>query len=57
MIEISRTLNNEIEKLIQDDAVKQEFGYSSIQNFVVEAIEGAIEGAIEADKDIVLITD
>jgi len=40
MIEIPRTLNNEIESFIQDDAVKREFGYTSVMDFVIEAIEG-----------------
>ena len=50
-IPIPRTLNEQIESFIQDDCVKREFGFSSVQDFVVEAIEGELY----ADKDIVLM--
>ena len=52
-IQISNTLNREIEKLINDDFVKREFGYTSVDDFVVYSIEGNIE----ADKDIAMIKD
>ena len=39
-IEIPRTLNEQIEVFIQDDAVKREFGYTSTHDFVIEAVEG-----------------
>jgi len=38
----------EIEKFIQDDFVKREFKYKSVQDFVIQSIEGQME----ADKDI-----
>ncbi len=50
-IEIPRTLNEQIESFIKDDAVKREYGYTSIQDFVIEAIEGELS----ADKDIVFM--
>jgi hypothetical protein len=50
-IEIPRSLNKQIEEFIEDDAVKREYGYTSIQNFVIEAIEGELS----ADKDIVFM--
>ena len=50
-IEIPRTLNEQVKAFIKDDAVKREFGYTSIQDFVVEAIEGELS----ADKDIVFM--
>lgn len=50
-IQISRTLNKEIEELIQDDCVKRELGYESVQDFVVEAIEGVLS----ADKEVVFM--
>ena len=50
-IQISRTLNKEIEDLIQDDCVKRELGYESVQDFVVRSIEGNIY----ADRQIVLM--
>ena len=50
-IEIPRTLNKEIEEFIQDDAVKREFGYTSIQDFVIESIEGELS----ADKEVVFM--
>jgi len=51
-IQIPRTLYNNIDQFIQDDCVKRVFGYTSIEDFVIEAVEGQIE----ADKDIVLMT-
>lgn len=50
-IPISETLNKEIEKFIKDDAVKREYGYTSVQDFVIRSIEGEIS----ADKDIVFM--
>ncbi|MBW2003767.1 MAG: hypothetical protein JRI72_04010 [Deltaproteobacteria bacterium] len=52
-IPISKTLNNKIEEFIQDDFIKREFCYKSVQNFVISAIEGAIE----AERDIALMGD
>jgi hypothetical protein len=49
-LQIPRHLNNVIETFIQDDRVKKIFGYTSIQDFVIKAIEGVIK----ADKDTVL---
>jgi hypothetical protein len=50
-IEIPRTLNEQIEVFIQDDAVKREFAYSSVQDFVIESIEGVLS----ADKEVVFM--
>ena len=50
-IEIPRTLNEQVESFIKDDAVKREFGYTSIQDFVIEAIEGVLS----ADKEVVFM--
>ena len=50
-IPIPRTLNEQIEDFIKDDCVKREFGYTSVQDFVVRAVEGNIY----ADKQIVLM--
>lgn len=50
-IPIPRTLNEQVKAFIKDDCVKREFGYTSVQDFVVEAIEGELY----ADKDIVLM--
>lgn len=47
-IEIPKTLNEQVEVFIQDDAVKREFAYTSIQDFVVEVIEGTLS----AEKEI-----
>ena len=49
-IQIPRHLNNTIETFIQDDCIERVFGYTSIQDFVIKAIEGVIK----ADKDTVL---
>ena len=50
-IPIPRTLNEQIESFIQDDAVKREFGYTSIQDFVIESIEGVLS----ADREVVFM--
>ncbi len=50
-IPIPRTLNEQIESFIKDDCVKREFGYTSVQDFVIESIEGAIE----ADREVALM--
>ena len=50
-IEIPRTLNEQIEEFIQDDAVQREFGYTSAHDFVIEAIEGVLS----ADKEVVFM--
>ena len=50
-IEIPRTLNEQIGVFIKDDAVKREFGYTSVQDFIIESIEGELA----ADKDIVFM--
>jgi len=47
-INISKTLTKEIEELIQDDWIKREFEYKSVDDFVITSIESCIE----ADKDI-----
>ena len=46
---LSKTLAEVIDKLINDDFVKREFGYRSVTDFVIQAVEGLIE----ADKDTV----
>jgi len=33
----------EIKKMIQDDAVKREFGYGSVQDYIIDAIESDME--------------
>ena len=35
----------EIEQLIQDDAIKREFGYGSVDDFILRAIKGGIEAS------------
>ena len=50
-IQISRTLNKEIESFIKDDCVKRELGYESVQDFVIESIEGVLS----ADKEVVFM--
>jgi hypothetical protein len=50
-IPILETLNKEIEKFIKDDCVKRELGCESVQDFVVESIEGQLA----ADREVVLM--
>ena len=42
---------NEIEKLIQDDWIKRNMKYESIDDFIISAIEGCLE----AEKDVAMI--
>ena len=46
---IPDTLIKEVEKLISDDAVKRDYGYKSVYDFIIQAVKGEIE----ADKDTV----
>ena len=46
---IPNTLIKEVEKLISDDAVKRDYGYKSVYDFILQAVKGEIE----ADKDTV----
>lgn len=50
-IQIPRSMHRDIEEFIQDDFIKREFGYTSVQNFIIEAIEGSME----AEKDVALM--
>jgi len=50
-ITISDKHHKEIERFIQDGFVKRVFGYNSVTDFIV----CAIEGQMEADKDIARI--
>jgi hypothetical protein len=48
-ITISKKLITEIEELIKDDAIKRGYGYESVPDFIISAIENELE----ADKDAV----
>ena len=46
---IPDTIIKEIENLITDDAIKREFDYESVDDYIIQAIEDGIQ----ADKDCV----
>lgn len=50
-IPISKTLYDTIDEFIQDNCVKRELGYESVQDYIIQSIEGNLY----ADKDIVLM--
>lgn len=47
-ITIPKNLIENIEELIKDDAIKKGFGYESVNDFIIQAIEDTIE----ANKDM-----
>ena len=50
-VEIPDILYNTIEEFIEDDAVKREYNYHSVEDFILQAVEDTIQ----ANKDLVLM--
>lgn len=51
-ITIPDKLSDEIQCLINDGFVQRQFGYRSVEDFIIRSVENQLE----ADKDIAMIT-